>query len=102
MGLISGGIASIGLAAKGIVRHVAEAGLAMEGRESRLRAATGSPAAARDEIRYLREEAERLGVSFSASADNYSLFLAATRGTRLAGEQSRQIFSAVLDTVATI
>ena len=88
-------LAGVGVAQ--FVRQVIEAGVALEGWESRLRAATGSAEEAADELQFLRNESERLGLNFAATADAYTRFTAAARGTVLEGQLQREIFSSVAE-----
>lgn len=88
-------VGTFGIAAVG--REIAQAGVAVEAWESRLRAATGSSETAASELAFLRDEAERLGLDFGVLADNFSLFAAATRGTALEGAQTREIFISIAE-----
>ncbi len=96
LGLLVGG-GSLVHALQAVTRRLVESGVRLEGWEARLRSALGSAEAATREIAFLRQEAERLGLPFTALADNFSLFAAATRGTRLEGEATREVFVAVAE-----
>ena len=87
--------ALISLGAVAVTARIARSGIEIERLESRFRAATGSVQAARRELEFTRQEAERLGIDFRSAAHAYSGFAAAARGTALEGEQTRQIFIAV-------
>ncbi len=60
-----------------------------------LNAAMGSVEAGREELEYLLETSNRLGTSIKDTADGFKSFAAATRGTALAGEDTRKIFESV-------
>lgn len=90
--------AGIGVAVKEIV----QAGLEMERINLTLLSTTGSAEGAGRELAFLRQEAERLGLNLRSTAQDYAQFLAATRGTNLEGEKSREIFSAVVQTMAVL
>lgn len=49
-------------------------------------------AAAAREMRFIREQAERLGVQFDKLASQYANLATATRGSNIAGAQTREIF----------
>ena len=87
--------ALISLGAVAVTARIARSGIEIERLESRFRATTGSVQAARRELEFTRQEAERLGIDFRSAAHAYSGFAAAARGTALEGEQTRQIFIAV-------
>src|SRR3546814_4075377 len=63
----------------------------------RLEAITGSSGAARSEMAYLTAQADRLGVALNKSADNYTNLEAATRGTQLEGQLTRDTFEALTE-----
>lgn len=81
----------------GAVKSIANAGIALERIQRGLRAATGSAEGAASEIRFLREESERLGLNFEAAAESFTKFSAAAKGTALEGQQTRDIFTAVAE-----
>ena len=86
-----------GVGAVLVARQIVDAGLAIERLEQRFRAAAGGAGAARAELEFVREQADRLGINFRAAANAYSGFLAASRGTRLEGQASREVFLAVAE-----
>ena len=96
------GVAGLVSGLKSLGRHVVDSGVRMEGWQSRLLAATGSGHQAAREIGFLREQAERLGLDFGALADSYSGFANATKGTALAGEQTRKVFVGVAEAAAVM
>lgn len=57
----------------------------------------GNLAATTQELDFLRRNADRLGISFGALADEYGKFAVATQGTNLEGEKTRKIFLAVAE-----
>lgn len=57
----------------------------------------GNAAVSAREMRFIREEADRLGVQFGVLAQEYSKFAIAARGTALEGEEARRIFMAVAE-----
>ena len=80
---------------RGLTSGAVEAGVAFQGIASVLRTATGGAQGAGTAMGFLREETERLGLNFRASATAFSGFLAAARGTRLEGEAAREVFRGV-------
>ena len=60
-----------------------------------MKASTGSAEAGAAEMEWLINLSDKLGISLSIAGDNYKNFLAATKGTELAGEETRGMFEAV-------
>lgn len=85
-------IAGVGVAALSLAPSVINAAVEMQRIEGRLRASTGDAALAREEFRFLREEADRLGLSLADSAGGYARIAAAAKGTNLEGQATRDIF----------
>jgi len=86
---LAGVIASLGL------REVLDSTRAWQGYYSSLTAATGSQAQAAKEINFVRLEANRLGLELSALLPQYTQLAAASKGTVLEGQATRDIFSSV-------
>lgn len=67
----------------------------IEAAQSRLLVAFGTQEIAGRELRFIRAEADRLGISLGTLSNEYSKFAIATRGSSLEGEQTRKIFISV-------
>lgn len=91
-GMISGG-----LLAKGFL----ETGIYMDRMTRALSNVQGGMKPAAESIEYLRKESERLGVVFKDQIQGFLLFSAATKGTALAGQQTRQMYSDLMESVAS-
>ena len=78
-----------------VVGQIVRAGTAMEGFVAGMTAATGSAEGAQNELRFVREEAERLGIEFEGAAGAFTQLAASARGTKLEGQGVRDIFTAV-------
>jgi tape measure domain-containing protein len=63
---------------------------------------TGSTEAADREFSFLRQTADDLGQNFYSLTDSYKSFIAATKGTVLAGQQTRDIFIGVTKAGTTL
>lgn len=63
---------------------------------------TGSTVAANKEFAFLRDVAAELGQNFYTLADTYKGFLAASRGTTLAGKETREIFVGITKAGASL
>lgn len=87
------GAAGVGLA----VRSIARAGVEIQRMERTFRASTDSSRAARQELNFVRREADRLGLELRSTADQYAKLTAASRGTRLEGEATRELFTAAAE-----
>jgi tape measure domain-containing protein len=90
---IRGAIGSIGLIALGA--QAVETALRFQRFEKGLEIATGSASQAADEIKFLRDMADTLGVRFITLAENFTGLAAAARGTALEGKATRDVFEAV-------
>jgi tape measure domain-containing protein len=83
------------LAASLVVNAFIDANVALERFERGLRALNGASADTAGEWRYVVDLANRLGLELRSTADAYLQLSAATKGTALEGEQTREIFEAV-------
>lgn len=62
-----------------------------------LKVTTGNVVVAEKEMSFLTETSDRLGVNLLSSAESYSKFLAATKGTAISADQTREIFMGVTE-----
>lgn len=81
-------------AVRELVVGAVQADIAMQRMENTFSAVSGSTAAARKEIEFLRNESNRIGVVFVDTAQAFSKFQAATIGTKISASQARDIFIA--------
>lgn len=88
-------LATLGLRA--VVTDAVAVALALERAQKALNAAAGSQAAGAQEMAFVRAESERLGLVLTTTAQAYGGLAAAARGTVLAGQGARDIFSAVAE-----
>lgn len=93
-------LATLGLSA--LVRDAVSVALALERAEKSLIGATGSAAAARREMAFVRAESERLGLVLTDTSVAYGRIAAAAKGTVLEGQAVRDIFSAVSETATVL
>lgn len=89
-------VAALGLGA--LVRDAVGVALAFDRAGKSLVAATGSTAGSAREMAFVTAEADRLGLVLTDTAQAYAKLSAASRGTALAGQQTREIFSAIAET----
>lgn len=97
---LQGAIAALGVA--GTIRALVRARFAMDSIESSLRVATGSATAAAKEFGFVRQEAERLGLDLRSTAKDYAQLSAASRGTAVEGEATREIFLGVVEAMTAL
>lgn len=83
------------LAAAVVVKEFIEANVEMEKFERAMTLLKGSAAGAAVEFDYVRNLAQRLGLELFTTADAYVSLTAATKGTSLQGQATRDIFEAV-------
>ncbi len=62
----------------------------------------GSTAAYTEEMNFLTEQSERLGINLLSTAGNYSQLAAATKDTNLEGHETREIFLGVAEASAAL
>lgn len=77
------------------VTSIVQASLKVDAMEGALRAATGTTQAAKREMEFVRQESERLGLELATTGSEYAKLAAASRGTTLQGQATRDIFMAV-------
>ena len=76
-------------------KAIIDTALANERLSNTLKVATGSAEAAARETAFLREESEKLGLQFTATSTQYAKLAAASKGTTLEGQATRDIFLAI-------
>lgn len=96
------GFAGVTAGIVGIGEAAIDATLGMERIESKLIQATGSANGAAAEFGFVKEEADRLGLSLRDAADQYGSFAAASKGTALEGKAARDVFVAVSEAAAVM
>lgn len=80
------------------IRSVLAAQQRLEASQSRLTASFGEGNdAVANELDFIRRNANRLGIEFGLLAEQYSRFSAATKGTSIAGQATRDIFIQVAE-----
>lgn len=100
---LSAGIISIDLARRAIEglvsagTQIVRTGLDMERLRASFTAITGSAQRGREEFQFVSQTANRLGLDVKTLADSYRSLTAATRGTQLAGEDTRALFISVTE-----
>ena len=85
------------IAAFQVARGFVSMNLEFQAIQSTLTAATGDAASAASEYGFLTEQANRLGLSIQALARPYAQLVAASKGTVLEGQATRDIFIAVAE-----
>lgn len=76
-------------------RGIVDSSNKMIGWRQSFNAATGSMIEGATSLEYARSEADRLGLSLESSTYSFAKLTAATRGTILAGQQTRDIFTSI-------
>lgn len=93
---VAAGLAAAAIA--GIVAGVSKAEAALlrfKRFENGLAAVSGSATATKLNIRFLYEEADRLGLEVESLEGSFKAFMAASKGTSIEGERARAVFSSV-------
>lgn len=81
-------------------KGVVDAGVQMQALTSKMGAATGSAQIAAASMRFVREEAERLGLDFRSSADGFASFAASALRSGLTFQETKDIFTGVSEAAA--
>ncbi|MFZ5760943.1 MAG: tape measure protein [Thermodesulfobacteriota bacterium] len=80
-----------------VARDIVQAGIAMERMTTALVAATGSSELAAAEFGFVSDEADRLGLNLETAAGAFSKIAASAKNTKLEGQGTRDIFTAVAE-----
>ncbi len=91
-----------GIAFGALIRQSTQTALAYERIDLALAAATGSMAAGRAEMAFVRAESERLGLALQPVSLQYSRIAAAAIGTNLQGQVTRDIFLGVAEAAGAL
>lgn len=107
MGSLTGAVSSfqLGLSALSlglVASELISAGVAADKMRNSMEAATGSALRGANEMAFVREEANRLGLDLQTSVDGFVKLAAASKGTALEGEGVRQVFSAISEAGTTL
>ena len=100
--LAAGAITGALSALRQIPATLITAGLQIEALEQRFNFAVGSFAEGANQLAFIRFEAERLGISFSAAARGYSDLLAAAKGTNITVSETRDVFLGIAEASAVL
>lgn len=101
LGSLAGGAALAG-SLIGIGDAALQASIKMQKLEMAYATIAGSGKGATAQLEYLRQEAERLGLSYVDTAAQAKGFFSAVKGTKLEGATGKQIFSGVMEGAAAL
>lgn len=97
---LKGALAGLGVGL--VVNELFDAGTNAQRLERSLQSITGDALAAREELQWLRDVSEDLGLEFWITADAYKGIAAAARDTDLAGQATRDIFVGLAEAAAAL
>ncbi|MBF0155141.1 MAG: tape measure protein, partial [Magnetococcales bacterium] len=97
---LQGALAAAGVGALG--QSIFNAATSMDAIRNALKSVTGSSEEAAREFKFVRDEADRLGLGLEATAKGYVQLAASAKGTTLEGSRARSIFSAVAEASAAL
>jgi tape measure domain-containing protein len=83
-------------------KEIVSTGLQFEALEQKLTFATGTIEKGGEAMQFIREESDRLGLNMLASADGFTRFAAAARGTSVEGQKVKDIFKGVSEASAVM
>lgn len=105
-----GGIGRLGTAALGAaagvagisigMREVVEAARQFQALQTKFEYAFDGAGKGAEQLKFIREEANRLGLEFTSAANGYAQLASATKNLNLSTEQTQQIFTGVASAVA--
>lgn len=98
--LLGGGAIVAGLA--GIGSAATSATLKWQGYSVALKAATGTQALARESMKFVEDEADRLGLALDALMPSFTQLAAAAKGTALEGEGAKRVFTSLSEAAAVM
>jgi len=98
--LLVGGFVGIQLGQ--VILDVKDTALQSEALGNKLRFAVGGSQEAAEAMNFVRDESNRLGLELSSQADAYGSIAAASKGTRLEGEATREIYLGVAEASAAL
>lgn len=98
---LAAGYLGVQAAAQGM-QAIFAAGMRVEQQQRAWAAIAGGAKQANAELSFLRGTADRLGVSFVALEEGYRQVAAASKGTALEGQATREIFTAVTQAMQTL
>lgn len=89
------GIAAAGTGVIALGAALLDTSIKSEKLSNSLKFSTGSANAAAKEIEYLKKTTNELGLEFLSTSQSYAKFSAATKGTALEGQKTRDVFEAI-------
>jgi tape measure domain-containing protein len=95
-------IAAIVSSLKDFATEAVKNAVTMQSLEASFKGITGSSAAAKRELDFLRATSQRVGVDFLETAGAFKGLEAAAKGTKLEGEETRKIFVAMVEASRTL
>jgi tape measure domain-containing protein len=93
---------AVAYASYNAVKSIAKTGLEFDRMTRALVASTGSTQVAKEEMAFLRAEADRIGVSILSVGKSYSQLSAAAKGTNISQSQVRDVFTAVSEAAVVL
>jgi tape measure domain-containing protein len=97
---LRGALAGLGIGL--VVRDIMQAGMAAQGMANALKATTGSAENAAREWTFVNAEVDRLGINLQSAAGDFTQLAASAKGTSLAGQGVRDIFTAVAEAATVL
>ncbi|MFA5217223.1 tape measure protein [Sulfuricurvum sp.] len=86
----------------GLMASFVKADMQLEAMENRMSAAVGKFTDSAEEMKYVRAEADRMGLKFVDLASSYSGFAAATTRAGISMEETRRIFKDISETAVSL
>ncbi len=89
------GLSAVGVSALALGAGVLQSFIQLEKLNNSLKFSTGSSQAAAKEIEYLKNTTNQLGLEFVSTSSAYAKFSAATKGTAIEGQKTRDVFESI-------
>ena len=90
------------VAAAAVAKVFIQTNAALEGMEKGFELVTGSAEKAKQEMAFVRNEAQRLGIDVRSASDAYLSLTAAAKGTSIEGEETRKIFVSIANAMGRL
>lgn len=100
LGPLAAALATVSLVE--FAKNTIEAAIKMQALDVQFKTITGSSRAAGAELKWVREQSDRLGLVFVDAADAYAKFAASAKGTALEGEGVKKVFMGVVEAVTAM
>jgi tape measure domain-containing protein len=102
IGVLVAAVVAAGVAIVGLGKKLTDLNLEVQGLQNRMQASVGEFANYQVEIQRLREESDRMGLSFVGTAKSFSSFAAAATRSGITMQETRDIYRNIAETAVSL